>query len=89
MVGHTQTRLQPGLVLYAAGCSLDNWERTKHGPIVPSGHCYGMRGGASLCNPLENLGGFGEAPVIGVSGVATTGRIWAESRKIPPVIGGI
>ena len=32
---------------------------------------------------------FGVAPVIGVSGVATTGRIWAESQKIPLVIGGI
>ncbi len=30
---------------------------------------------------------FGVAP--GVSGVATTGRIWAESQKIPLVIGGI
>ena len=40
-----------------------------------------MRGGASLCKPLEIPGGFGVAPVIGVSGVATTGRIWAESQK--------
>ena len=32
---------------------------------------------------------FGVAPVIGVSGVATTGWIWAESQKIPLVIGGI
>ena len=32
---------------------------------------------------------FGVAPVIGVSGVATTGCIWAESQKIPLVIGGI
>ena len=32
---------------------------------------------------------FGVAPVIGVSGVATTGRIWAKSQKIPLVIGGI
>ena len=48
-----------------------------------------MRGGASLSKPLELPGGFGVAPVKGVSGVATTGRIWAESRKIPLVIGGI
>ena len=48
-----------------------------------------MRGGASLCKPLEVPGGFGVAPVIGVSGVATTGRIWAESQKTPLVIGGI
>ena len=47
-----------------------------------------MRGGASLCKPLEMPGGFGVAPAIGVSGVATTGRIWAESQKIPLVIGG-
>ena len=26
---------------------------------------------------------------VGVSGVATTDRIWAESQKIPLVIGGI
>ena len=32
---------------------------------------------------------FGVAPVIGVSGVATTGRIWAESQKIPLVIGDL
>ena len=32
---------------------------------------------------------FWVAPVIGVSGVATTSRIWAESQKIPLVIGGI
>ena len=32
---------------------------------------------------------FWVALVIGVSGVATTGRIWAESQKIPLVIGGI
>ena len=32
---------------------------------------------------------FWVAPVIGVSGAATTGRIWAESQKIPLVIGGI
>ena len=42
-----------------------------------------MRGGASLCKPLEIPG------VTGVSGVATTGRIWAESQEIPLVIGGI
>ena len=48
-----------------------------------------MRGGASLCKPLEIPGGFWVAPVIGVSGVATIGRIWAESQEIPPVIGGI
>ena len=48
-----------------------------------------MLGGASLYKPLEIPGGFGVAPVIGVSGVATTGRIWAESQKMPLVIGGI
>ena len=48
-----------------------------------------IRGGASLCKPLEITGGFGVAPVIGVSGVATTGRIWAESQEIPFVVGGI
>ena len=48
-----------------------------------------MRGGASLCKSLEIPGGFGVSPVIGVSGVATTGQIWAESQKIPLVIGGI
>ena len=48
-----------------------------------------MLGGASLCKPLEMPGGFEVAPVKGVSGVATTGRIRAESQKIPPVIGGI
>ena len=32
---------------------------------------------------------FWVVPVIGVSGVATTGRIWAESQKIPLVTGGI
>ena len=45
-----------------------------------------MRGGASLCKPLEMPGGFGVAPVKGVSGVATTGRIWAESQKIPLLV---
>ena len=49
-----------------------------------------MRGGAFLCKPLEMpAGGFEVAPVKGVSGVATTGRICAESQKIPLVIGGI
>ena len=48
-----------------------------------------MRGGASLCKPLEFQEDFGVAPVIGVPGVATTGRIWAESQQIPLVIGGI
>ena len=49
-----------------------------------------MRGGASLCKPLEIQGGFlGSACHIGVFGVATTGRIWAESQIIPLVIGGI
>ena len=42
-----------------------------------------MCGGASLCKPLKIPRGFGVAPVIGVSGVATTGRIWAESQKTP------
>ncbi len=32
-----------------------------------------MRGGASLCKPLGIPGGFGVAPVVDVSGVATTG----------------
>ena len=48
-----------------------------------------MRGGASLCKALEIPGGFGVAPVKGVSGVAPTGRIWAETQKISLVIGGI
>ena len=48
-----------------------------------------MRGGASLCKPPEIPGGSGVAPVKGVSGVATTGRILAESQKIPLIIGGI
>ena len=34
-----------------------------------------MLGGASLCNPLQNPGGFGVALVIIVSGVATTGHL--------------
>ena len=48
-----------------------------------------MRGGASLCKALEFQEDLGVAPVIGVSGVATTGRIWAESQQISLVIGGI
>jgi hypothetical protein len=48
-----------------------------------------MHGGASLCEPHKIPGGFGVAPVIGVLGVATTGWIWAESQKIPLVIGDI
>ena len=45
-----------------------------------------MRGGAAVCEPLEIPGGFGVAPVIGVSGVATIDRKWAESQNIPLVI---
>jgi hypothetical protein len=48
-----------------------------------------MRGGASLCKALESPGGFGVAPVTGVSGVATIGRVWAVSQKFPHVIGGV
>ena len=48
-----------------------------------------MRGGASLCKPLKIPGGFKVAPVIGVSGMATTDRIWTESQEIPFAIGGI
>ena len=48
------------------------------------------RGGAFV-NHSKFQEDFGVAPVIGVSGVATTGRIWAESQKIRNslVIGGI
>ena len=45
--------------------------------------------GPPLCKPLEMQGGFGVAPVKGVSGVATTSRIWAVSQKITLVIGGV
>ena len=38
--------------------------------------------------PLKYQEDFEVAPVIGVSGVATTGQIWAESQKIIFVIGG-
>ena len=48
-----------------------------------------MRGGASLCKPFEIPGGFWVAPVVGVSGMATTGRMWAESEKIPLSVGGL
>jgi hypothetical protein len=40
-----------------------------------------MLGGASLCKPFTIPGGFGAAPVIGLSGAATTGRMWAKSQK--------
>jgi hypothetical protein len=46
-----------------------------------------MLGGASLCESLETPGGA--SPVMGVSGVATTGRMWAESQKIPVSSGGL
>ena len=44
--------------------------------------------GPPCVNHLKFQEDFGVAPVIGVSGVATTGRIWVESQKIPLVIGG-
>ena len=42
-----------------------------------------MRGGASLGKTVKILEGFGVVPVIGVSGAASTGRMWVESQKIP------
>ena len=45
--------------------------------------------GPPLVNHSKFQEDFGAALVIGVSGVATTGRIWAESQKIPLVIGGV
>ena len=42
-----------------------------------------MRGGPPFVNHSKFQEDFGVAPVKGVSGVATTGRIWAESQKIP------
>ena len=85
-IGHTQTCLQPES---GAGCvnaqsaDLSTGKRLApgFGPIPPSGHAW-------LCTPIKIPGGFGVAPVVGVSGVATIGRIW-ESQKIPLVIGGI
>ena len=47
-----------------------------------------MRGGASLCEPFEIPGGFWAAPVVGVSGMAATGRMWAKSQKTPLSVGG-
>ena len=43
--------------------------------------------GPPFVNHSKFQEGFWVAPVIGVSGVATTGRIWAESQKIHLVIG--
>ena len=45
--------------------------------------------GAPFVNHLKFQEDFGVAPVIGVSGVATSGRIWAESQRISLVNGGI
>ena len=47
-----------------------------------------MRGGASLCKPLEEEDSW-VAPFISVSGVATIGRVWAESHKTLLIIGGL
>ena len=47
-----------------------------------------MRGGASLVNHSKFQEVLWVAPVVGVSGMATTGRMWAESQKIPLSVGG-
>ncbi len=48
-----------------------------------------MRGGASLGKPLEIPGGFGVAPVIGVSGVATTVEYERNRRNTPCLRGDL
>lgn len=91
-IGHTQTRLQPesGAGRTCTVCSLVNWEMLtpKHGSYTPSGQCVELPRGASLGKPLEIPGGFGVAPVIGVSGVATTSNVGGIA-EIPRAFGGI
>ena len=64
-MGHKQTRMQPefGAIVVCTGCSLDNWDSLLNIVLLP---LLDMRGGASLCKPLEILRGFGVATVIGV-----------------------
>ena len=88
-IGHTRTCLQPesgaGTMHSLQPSQLGN-DSLLNMVLCP---LLDMRGGASLCKPLKIPGGFWVAPVIGVSRVAITGRIWAESQKIPLVIGEI
>ena len=65
-------------------CQLGNDSPLNMGPIPP----LNMRGGAQLSKPLEFLGEFEVAPMVGVSGVATNNRIWAESLEFPLSSGG-
>lgn len=47
-----------------------------------------MHGGAIPFEALDIPGGVWVAPVVGVSGVATTSRMWAEPQKLPVLLGG-
>ena len=49
---------------------------------------WAMRGGASRDKPLEIPGGFEVAPVIGVSGMATTVEFGRNRRNTPCLRGG-
>ena len=89
-IGHTRTRLQPesGGRHYAQSAAPSTGKRLTllNMVLYP---LLDICGGASFVNRSEFQEDFWVAPVIGISGVATTGRIWAESRKIPIVIWGI
>ena len=71
----------------SAASTTGKWLTPKHGPIYTPFWTYVE--GPPFVNHSKFQEDFGVAPVIGVSGVATTGRIWAESQKFPLVIGGI